>query len=122
MVANGDKLLCTQKISNLHIRFGDGYELEDEFYLVDMGYYVNVIELEEGAKLVMITPYHHPKKYKDEIDKAIKESLEIGHIWPSKSPFASTVVLVKKKDGMMCICNNYKTLNKKTIKNRYPIP
>ena len=33
---NGDKLLCTWKISNLHIRFGDGYELEDEFYVVNI--------------------------------------------------------------------------------------
>ena len=36
MVAISDKLLCTQKISNLHIRFGDGFELEDEFYVVDV--------------------------------------------------------------------------------------
>ena len=70
----------------------------------------------------MITPYHHSKKNKDEIEKAIKELLEIGHISPSKSPFASTIVLVKKKDGTMCMCIYYRALNKKTIKNRYPIP
>ena len=46
----------------------------------------HVIELKEGAKLVMITPYRHPKKHKDEIEKAIKELLEMGHIRPSKSP------------------------------------
>ena len=45
MVANGDKLLCTQKISNLHIRFGDGYELEDEFYVVDMGDYDVILDM-----------------------------------------------------------------------------
>ena len=49
----------------------------------------------------MITPYHHPKKQKDEIEKEIKEFLEMGHIRPSKIPFASAIVLVKKKDGMM---------------------
>ena len=81
----------------------------------------HVIELEEGAKPVMITPYHHPKKHKDEIEKAIKELLEMGHIRPSKSPFASVVVLVKK-DGTMRMCIDYRALNKKTIKNRYPIP
>ena len=42
MVPNGDKLLCIQKISNIHIGFGDGHKLEDEFYVVDMGDY-NVI-------------------------------------------------------------------------------
>ena len=82
----------------------------------------HAIELEKEAKLVMITPYHHPKKHKDEIEKAIKELLEMGHIKPSKSPFASTVVLVKKKDGKMHMCIDYRALNKKTIKNRYPIP
>ena len=69
----------------------------------------------------MITPYHHPKKHKDEIEKAIKELLEMGHIRPSKSPFASAIVFVKK-DGTMCMCIDYRALNKKTIKNRYPIP
>ena len=70
----------------------------------------------------MITPYHHPKKHKDEIEKAIKDLLEIGHSEPSKSPFASTVLLVKKKDGTMCMCIDYRELNKKTIKKIYLIP
>ena len=38
----------------------------------------HVIELEEGAKPVVVTPFHHPKKHKDEIEKEIKELLEIG--------------------------------------------
>jgi hypothetical protein len=47
----------------------------------------------------MITPpYSHPKRFKDEIEKAIKELLAMGHIIPSSSPF-SLVVLVLKKDG-----------------------
>jgi len=32
------------------------------------------------------------------------------------------VVLVKKKDGMLRMCINYRALNKETLKNRYPIP
>ena len=61
-------------------------------------------------------------KHKDEIEKALKYLLKMGHIKPSKSPFASVVVLVKKKDGTMRMYIDYRALNKKTIKNRYPIP
>jgi hypothetical protein len=82
----------------------------------------HIIELEAGAKTVITTPYRHPKKYKDEIEKTIKELLDMGHIRPSSSPFSSSVVLVKKKDGMMRMCIDFQALNKKTIKNRHPIP
>ena len=40
----------------------------------------HIIELEEGANPIMITPYKHPKRLKDEIEKTIKELLAIGHI------------------------------------------
>jgi hypothetical protein len=82
----------------------------------------HMIELEAGATPVITTPYRHPKKFKDEIEKAIKELLAMGHIRPNKSPFASSVVLVLKKDGTLRMCIDYRALNKKTIKNRYPIP
>jgi hypothetical protein len=46
----------------------------------------------------------------------------MGYIRPSSSPFASSIVLVKKKDGTMRMCIDYRALNKKTIKNRYLVP
>jgi hypothetical protein len=64
----------------------------------------HVIELEEGTKPVITMPYRHSKKFNNEIEKAIKELLEMVHIQPSSSPFASFVVLVKKKDGTMRMC------------------
>jgi hypothetical protein len=82
----------------------------------------HIIELEAGVNPVITTPYRHPNMYKDEIEKSIKELLDMGHIIPSSSPFASSVVLVKKKDGMIRMCIEFRALNKKTIKNRYPIP
>lgn len=57
----------------------------------------HIIELEEGTKPIMTTHYRYPKTQKDEIENIIKELLDIGYIRPSKSPFASAVVLVKKK-------------------------
>eukprot|EP00253_Pinus_taeda_P017847 PITA_17847 len=64
----------------------------------------------------------HPKAYQDEIERTIHELLALGHIWSSTSPFASSVVLVKKKDDTLKMCIDYRALNKKTLKNRYPIP
>jgi hypothetical protein len=71
---------------------------------------------------VITTPYRHLKKFKEKIEKAIKELLEMGHIRLRASPFSSSMVLVKKKDGMMHMCIDYRVLNKKTIKNWYLIP
>jgi hypothetical protein len=59
----------------------------------------HTIELEEGAKLVITMPYRNPKKLKDEIKNSIKEMLKMGNIRSITSPFYSSVVLVKKKDG-----------------------
>jgi hypothetical protein len=81
-----------------------------------------MIEIEEDATPVITAPFRHPSRFKDEIEKAIKELLEMGHIGPSTGPFASSVVLVMKKDGTLRMCIDYCALNKKTIKNRYPIP
>jgi hypothetical protein len=88
--------------------------------LPDRGF-EHTIELEAGATPVITAPYRHPKRFKDEIEKEIKELLAMGHIGPNTSPFASSVVLVLKKDDTLRMCIDYRALNKKTIKNRYPI-
>ena len=75
----------------------------------------HTIELEEGAKPMITTPYRNPKKFKDEIEKSIKELLDMGHIRPNAS-------MVKKKDRTMRMCIDYWALNKKTIKIGMPYP
>jgi hypothetical protein len=67
----------------------------------------HTIELEEGAKPMINPPYHHPRRFKDEIEKEIKELLAMGHIRPRNNPFSSLVVLVLKKDGTMRMCIDY---------------
>jgi hypothetical protein len=42
-----------------------------------------------------------------ELDAFLKENLEIGHIYPSKSPMASPVFFIKKKDGSLHLVQNY---------------
>lgn len=56
------------------------------------------------------------------VNAQVDEWLEQGIIRPSNSDFASPVVLVKKKDGSHRLCVDYRLLNKKIIKDRYPLP
>src|SRR6185295_10640362 len=58
----------------------------------------------------------------DELKKQIEEALANGQIRPSKSPFGAPVLFVKKKDGSMRMCIDYRGLNRITIKNKYPLP
>ena len=48
--------------------------------------------------------------------------LDKGYIQPSVSPWGAPTLFVKKKDGTLRICIDYRHLNKVTIKNRYLLP
>ena len=52
----------------------------------------------------------------------LQELLDKGFIRLSSSPWGAPIMFVKKKDGSMRMCIDYKELNKVTIKNRYPLP
>ena len=58
----------------------------------------------------------------DEAKKQIEYMLEHGFIQPSESPWGAPVLFAPKKDGGFRFCINYRWLNKKTIRNRYPLP
>ena len=58
----------------------------------------------------------------DELKKTLADLGTHGFARPSKSPFGAPVLFVKKKDGSMRMCVDYRALNKITIKNRYPLP
>ncbi|GJX08885.1 putative reverse transcriptase domain-containing protein [Tanacetum coccineum] len=56
------------------------------------------------------------------IDLVPGELQDKGFIRPSHSPWGAPVLFVKKKDGSLRMCIDYRELNKLTIKNRYPLP
>ena len=61
-------------------------------------------------------------KERDVIQKQVKEMLDDDIVQPSNSPWASPVVLVKKKDGTLRFCVDYRRLNAVTKKDVYPLP
>jgi hypothetical protein len=97
--------------------------------------------LEEGfAKLLNHKPWDHPielvpgaqpkgcKVYpilvteQSELDRFLTENLETGRIQQSKSPMASPVFFIKKKDGSLRLIQDYRMLNDMMVKNKYPLP
>ena len=63
-----------------------------------------------------------PYAKKEEFKKLIEEMLEANLIRPSKSQYSSPVHLVKKPDGGIRMTIDYRTLNKRTVKDNYPLP
>ena len=56
-----------------------------------------------------------------ELKKQIEELLKKGFIRPSVSLWGASVLFVKKKDGSLWLCIDYRELNKVTVKNKYPL-
>ncbi len=80
------------------------------------------IELVPGSAPPNRATYRMSPKELDELRKQLNDLVEHGFIQPSKSPFGAPVLFVKKKDGSMRMCVDYRALNKITIKNKYPLP
>ncbi|KAL4274070.1 hypothetical protein GQ457_13G013940 [Hibiscus cannabinus] len=57
-----------------------------------------------------------------ELKKQLEELQNKGFIRPSTSPWGAPVLFVKKKDGTMRLCIDYRQLNRVTIKNKYHLP
>ncbi|KAD4385309.1 hypothetical protein E3N88_25477 [Mikania micrantha] len=80
------------------------------------------IDLIPGAAPIAKAPYRLAPSELQELMNQLQELLDKGFIRPSFSPWGAPVLFVKKKDGSMRMCIDYRELNKVTIKNRYPLP
>jgi hypothetical protein len=80
------------------------------------------VNLEPGHPPPCKPTYRMPADELEELRRQLKVLLEKKHIQPSHSPYGAPVLFVKKKDGSMRLCVDYRALNKITIKNSYPLP
>jgi hypothetical protein len=81
-----------------------------------------LIELASGAVPMSRTPYRMSTPDLVELKLQLKEMMDKGYIQPSMSPWGAPVLFMKKKDGTLRMCIDYRQLNKVTIKNKYPLP
>ncbi|KAA3487528.1 DNA/RNA polymerases superfamily protein [Gossypium australe] len=85
-------------------------------------------EVEFGTELVLgLTPisialYRMASTELKELKSQLQELTDRGFARPSFSPWGAPVLFVKKKDGTMKMCIDYRQLNKVTIKNKYSLP
>jgi len=110
------------RIPTEYEEFRELFEEHDETDLPERQEWDHKIELEEGAKLRPgpIYPLSHNQQ------EALKEQLESllrkGYIREGHGPMASPILFVPKKNGKLRMCVDYRELNSKTRKNRYPLP
>ena len=79
------------------------------------------IDLEPGTKPISIPPYRMAPTELKELKDQLQDLLSKGLIRPTISPWGAPILFVKKKDGTMRMCIDYRQLNKVTVKNKYPL-
>jgi hypothetical protein len=79
------------------------------------------INLMPGAGPVSKTPYRMSTPEMKELQMHLEELLKKGYIQPSVSPWGAAVFFMKKKDGTLTLCIDFRQLNKVTVKNKYSL-
>ncbi|GBL88575.1 Transposon Ty3-G Gag-Pol polyprotein [Araneus ventricosus] len=76
----------------------------------------------EGSKPVYMKPYKTNAPERAAIKEIVREWKENGIVSDTRSPYASPVLLVKKKTGENRLVIDYRHLNSQTIKDKFPLP
>ena len=80
------------------------------------------IELAPRTEPISRVPYRMAPAELKELKVQMEEMVNKGFVRLSTSPWGAPVIFVKKKDGSMRLCIDYRELNKVIIRNQYPLP
>ncbi len=83
--------------------------------------------MEQRIPLVDPVPFRMPYRriptgQFQEVRQHIGDLQKAGVIHQSQSPYASPIVIVRKKDGQIRLCVDYRKLNSKTVRDAFPLP
>jgi hypothetical protein len=102
--------------------FADVFSKEAADKLPEHRPYDHTIALQEGTSPPFGPVYPLSPTELDVLKKYIDENLRKGFIRHSQSPAGAPILFVKKPDGTLRLCVDYRGLNNITIKNKYPLP
>src|SRR5258707_10352532 len=80
------------------------------------------INVEEGAKPIHGPIYSLSPPELMALWEFLEEHTRSGFIHPSKSPWGSPILFIKKKDSSLCLCMDFRALNRVMEKDCYPLP
>ena len=83
-----------------------------------MSHYIDTV----NSPPIRLRPIRRSLAAESVVNKEVAELIERGMLVPSKSPWASPILIVKKKDGSNRVVIDYQKLNKVTKKDSYPLP
>lgn len=82
----------------------------------------NEIPLEPGSRPTHQSSRRLSPKELQECLAECQKLMEYGLIQPSHSPYGAPVLIVRKKDGTLRMCVDYRALNNQTVKDKFPLP
>ena len=80
-----------------------------------------VIDIIPDTRPIFVFPYRMVTIEFKELKEQLKDLIDKGFIWPSVLPWGAPILFVRKKDGFLKMCMDYRQLNKVNIKKKYPL-
>jgi len=122
--ANSAKLAETPDLSNVpseYHEFADVFSKTKAEVLPPHCPYDLKINLEEGAQPLVGPIYSLSASEQEALKEFIEENLNTGFIQPTSSLHSAPVLFIKKKNGSLHLCVDFRSLNRISKKNRYPL-